>query len=184
MGKQLPGITDHLQAFIEAQPMFFVGTAAADGRVNVSPKGMDSLRVLGPNRVAWLNVTGSGNETAAHLRQTPRMTLMFCAFQGPPLILRLYGQAQMLQPGEAGWSEHLCLFPALPGARQIFVLDVDLVQTSCGMAVPLMTLDRQRDELNTWAARQTPDQLADYQQRKNRLSIDGFPTGIQSTVDT
>ncbi|MVN87378.1 pyridoxamine 5'-phosphate oxidase family protein [Deinococcus sp. HMF7620] len=178
MAKQLPAISDHLRAFIEAQPLFFVGTAAPDGRVNVSPKGLDSLRVLGPTQVVWLNVTGSGNETAAHLLQTPRMTLMFCAFQGPPLILRLYGQAQMLQPGDDGWDTLLALFPALPGTRQLFVLEVDLVQTSCGMAVPLMTIEGQREDLNRWAERQTPEDLTAYRERKNTLSIDGFPTGL------
>ncbi|MBZ9751035.1 pyridoxamine 5'-phosphate oxidase family protein [Deinococcus sp. HMF7604] len=178
MAKQLPAISDHLRAFIEAQPLFFVGTAAPDGRVNVSPKGLDSLRVLGPTQVVWLNVTGSGNETAAHLLQNPRMTLMFCAFQGPPLILRLYGQAQMLQPGDDGWDELLALFPALPGTRQLFVLEVDLVQTSCGMAVPLMTIEGQREDLNRWAERQTPEDLTAYRERKNTLSIDGFPTGL------
>ncbi|WP_353886152.1 pyridoxamine 5'-phosphate oxidase family protein [uncultured Deinococcus sp.] len=116
--------------------MYFVGMAAADGRVNLSPKGLDSLRVLGPGRVAWLNVTGSGNETAAHILQPPRMTLMFCAFEGPPLILRLYGQARMVQPDAPYRAQRADLFPALPGARQVFVLDLDFVQTSCGMAMP------------------------------------------------
>lgn len=184
MAKQLPGIRDHLRAFIEAQHLFFVGTAAPDGRVNVSPKGMDCLRVLGPNRVAWLNVTGSGNETAAHLRLSPRMTLMFCAVHGSPLILRLYGQARAVHAGEPGWDDWVALFPPLPGARQVFILDVDLVQTSCGMAVPLLEFTGDRDDLNAWAARQTPEQLSDYRQRKNQRSIDGFPTGLPGTVDT
>lgn len=139
---------------------------------------MDSLRVLGSNRVAWLNVTGSGNETAAHLLQLPRMTLMFCAFEGPPLILRLYGLARMVQPGDADWGELYGLFPALPGARQVFVLDVDLVQTSCGMGVPLMDFRADREELNEAHRRRSPEQLADYQRRKNLLSIDGLPTGL------
>ncbi|MBZ9712657.1 pyridoxamine 5'-phosphate oxidase family protein [Deinococcus multiflagellatus] len=178
LGQQLPGTTAHLRAFIEAQPLFFVGTAAPDGRVNVSPKGLDSLRVLGPNRVVWLSVTGSGNETAAHLLQHPRMTLMFCAFEGPPLILRLYGRATMRQPGDEGWAGHLALFPALPGTRQLFVLDVDLVQTSCGMAVPLMTFEAPREDLNRWAERQGDEELHAYRARKNRLSLDGYPTGL------
>ena len=184
MAKQLPGISDHLRAFIEAQHLFFVGTAAPDGRVNVSPKGLDSLRVLGPNRVAWLNVTGSGNETAAHLRLSPRMTLMFCALQGPPLILRLYGQARAVHSADPDWADWITLFAPLPGARQVFVMDVDLVQTSCGMAVPLMEFAQDREDLNTWASGQGPAGLREYQARKNAVSIDGFPTGLPGTVDT
>ena len=184
MAKQLPAISDHLRGFIEQQHLFFVGTAAPDGRVNVSPKGMDSLRVLGPNRVAWLNVTGSGNETAAHLLQLPRMTLMFCSFQGAPLILRLYGQARMIQPPDADWMEFSALFPALPGARQVFVLKVDLVQTSCGMAVPLMDFQGDRDDLNGWARKQTEEELDAYRQQKNAHSLDSFPTGLPAAVDT
>ena len=182
MAKQMEQISPSLQTFIERQPLFFVGTAAPDGRVNVSPKGMDSLRVLGPNEVAWLNVTGSGNETAAHLLQSPRMTLMFCAFEGAPMILRLYGQATMTQPEDADWAVLAALFPSLPGARQIFRLRVDLVQTSCGMAVPLMDHRADRDDLNVWAAKKSPENMAAYQRQKNSLSIDGFPTGLPGTL--
>ncbi|WP_407570028.1 pyridoxamine 5'-phosphate oxidase family protein [Deinococcus altitudinis] len=180
MAKQFEALSPHLQAFIEAQPMFFVATAAPEGRVNVSPKGLDSLRVLGPTSVAWLNVTGSGNETAAHLLQSPRMTLMFCAFQGPPMILRLYGTARMVQPGDAGWAEAAGLFPPLPGARQVYVLEIGLVQTSCGMAVPLMDVQAERTALNEHNSRKTPAELAAYQQLKNAQSLDGFPTGLPS----
>ncbi|GMA16972.1 pyridoxamine 5'-phosphate oxidase family protein [Deinococcus metallilatus] len=178
MAKRMDSLSPVLQAFIERQHVFFVATAAPEGRVNVSPKGMDSLRVLTPGRVAWLGVTGSGNETAAHLLQHPRMTLMFCAFEGPPLILRLYGQARMVQPGDPEWEEWLGLFPPLPAARQVYVLDVDLVQTSCGMAVPLMAYEQDREDLNNLHRRLTPQEMEDYRQRKNRLSIDGFPTGL------
>lgn len=178
MAKRLESISPQLQTFIQAQPVYFVGTAAPDGHVNVSPKGLDSLRVLSPTRVAWLNVTGSGNETAAHLLRSPRMTLMFCAFQGPPLILRLYGTAQMVQPGDPGWPEAEALFPPLPGARQVYVLDVDLVQTSCGMAVPRMETVAQRDDLNDWAAAKSAQELSEYQQQKNRVSLDGWATGL------
>ncbi|THF85944.1 pyridoxamine 5'-phosphate oxidase family protein [Deinococcus sp. KSM4-11] len=184
MAKQLPAISDHLRAFIEAQHLYFVATAAQDGRVNVSPKGMDSLRVLGQNRVAWLNVTGSGNETAAHLLQLPRMTLMFCALEGPPLILRLYGTARMVQPVDAEWGDLTALFPPLPGARQVYVLEVDLVQTSCGMAVPLMEYQGDRNDLNGWALQKTPTGLDDYRQQKNICSIDGFPTGLPAEPAT
>ena len=178
MAKRLSEITPHLQVFIEQQPVFFVGTAAPAGRVNLSPKGMDSLRVLGPRRVAWLNVTGSGNETAAHLKQSPRMTLMFCAFAGAPLILRLYGEASMVQPGDSEWDEASGLFPALPGARQVFFLEIELVQTSCGMAVPLMDFQSERGELSDWARAKSPEALQAYQQDKNALSVDGFETGL------
>ncbi|WP_221089538.1 pyridoxamine 5'-phosphate oxidase family protein [Deinococcus aquaedulcis] len=184
MAKQLPALSAHLQAFVEAQRIFFAGTAAPEGRVNLSPKGMDSLRVLTPTRVAWLNVTGSGNETAAHLQRSPRMTLMFCAFEGPPLILRLYGQAHMIQPADPEWPGLLSLFPDLPGARQIYVLDIDLVQTSCGMAVPTFSYQAERDELNALHRRMGPEEIRSYWLRRNTHSIDGFPTGIQTTVDT
>ena len=178
MGKRLPALSPVLQQFIAAQSMYFVATAASGGHVNVSPKGLDSLRVLSPGRVAWLNVTGSGNETAAHLLQSPRMTLMFCAFQGPPMILRLYGTARMVQPGDTDWNELSVLFPPLPGARQVYVLDIDLVQTSCGMAVPLMDVVAQRDDLNTWTLSKTPEALNEYRATKNTLSLDGYATGL------
>lgn len=183
MAKQLPAISDQWRAFLE-QHLFFVDTAAPDGRVNVSPKEMNRLRVLGPNRAAWLNATGSGNETAAHLLQLPRMTLMFCAFQGAPLILRLYGQARMIQPPEDDWAEFCALFPALPGVRQVCVLEVDLVQTSCVMAVPLMDFQQDRDDLNAWAERQTPEDLDACRQHMNVHSLNGFSTGLPATVDT
>ncbi len=180
MAKQLEHITPVLHAFIERQHLFFVGTAGAEGRVNVSPKGMDSLRILSPNRIAWLNVTGSGNESAAHVLENGRMTLMFCALEGPPLILRLYGQAQVIYPRDPQWKGLLEQFPTLPGTRQIFVLEVDLVQTSCGMAVPQMDFASDRSELNAHNAKQTLDELNAYWERKNTLSIDGKPTGIEA----
>ncbi len=178
MAKQLESISKHLQDFIEKQQMFFVGTAATDGRVNVSPKGLDSLRILNPNRVIWLNSTGSGNESAAHILENPRMTMMFCAFEGAPLILRLFGKARAVHPRDSEWSKLYAKFNPISGARQIFVLEVDLVQTSCGMAVPLFDFNAQRTELmDYWEAR-TPEQLQAYQLEKNQKSIDGFPTKI------
>ena len=178
MAKQLPEISPVLNEFIGKQKMFFVGTAASDGRVNVSPKGMNTLRVLGPKRVIWLNSTGSGNETAAHLLENGRMTLMFCAVEGPPLILRLYGQARAVHPRDAEWSELYAHFEPIPGARQVFVLDVDLVQTSCGMAVPFMDYRAERESLNEHWAKRTPEQIESYWQEKNTRSIDGKPTRI------
>ena len=178
MGKQFSEITERHREFIERQPMFFVATAARDGRVNVSPKGLDSMRVLGPHRVVWLNGTGSGNETAAHLLDTNRMTIMFCSFVREPLILRLYGSARTVQPGDADWTELTAYFPRLPGARQVYDVEVDLVQTSCGYGVPLMETVGQRDLMDSWATKKGPDGLAAYWAEKNTRSLDGRPTGL------
>ena len=180
MAKQYNQITDQLQHFIEQQKVFFVGTAATTGRVNVSPKGMDSFRVLDPNRVVWLSVTGSGNETAAHITETNRMTVMFCAFENKPMILRLYGSAQAIYPRDEAWDELIGHFPELPGTRQLFDLSVDLVQTSCGMAVPLYEYQGDRNELNQWANKKGPEQIEAYQRQKNQVSIDGLPTHLFS----
>lgn len=175
-GKQLSG---SFIKFIERQPMFFVATAAPDGRVNVSPKGMDTLRVLGPNRIVWLSVSGSGNETAAHLREANRMTLMFCAFDGDALIVRTYGNARTLYPRDAGWDELVQLFPVMAGSRQIFDMTIDLVQTSCGTGVPVMTCQGQRgpEELLPFYEEMGPDGVERYWARKNAVSIDGKITG-------
>ena len=173
-------ITDRLRDFIEQQHMFFVGTAARDGRVNVSPKGMDTFRVLGPNRVVWLNLTGSGNETAAHLLDTNRMTLMFCSFDRKPLILRLYGTATEVQPDEDDWADLSAHLPDLPGARQIFDVAIESVQTSCGYAVPRMTFDEERELLSTWANKKGPEGVTAYHHEKNVVSIDGLPTGMRT----
>ncbi|HBY24676.1 MAG TPA: pyridoxamine 5'-phosphate oxidase, partial [Propionibacteriaceae bacterium] len=144
MGKLYDSVTPELVEFIARQHMFFVATADASGRVNVSPKGLDSFRVLGPNRVAWLNGTGSGNETAAHLAMVNRMTIMMCAFEGKPWILRLYGTARTIQPGDPDWEELLDLFVPFPGARQVFDMTVDSAQTSCGFGVPFYDYVGQR----------------------------------------
>ncbi|MBT9392725.1 pyridoxamine 5'-phosphate oxidase family protein [Hymenobacter sp. NST-14] len=178
MGKHYSTITPEIQTFIEQQHLFFVGTAAADGRVNISPKGQDTLRVLDANRVAWLNLTGSGNETAAHLLEVNRITLMWCAFEGKPNILRLYGTATVYHPRDAEWAELLPLFPPLPGARQILVVTVDLVQTSCGMAVPFFEYQQERNELNHAMDKRGPEQVAQYWYTRNTRSLDGKPTGI------
>lgn len=178
MARQYDAVTDGLQQFIERQHIFFVATAAADGRVNLSPKGLDSLRVLGPNRVAWLNVTGSGNETAAHVRENPRMTLMFASFEAEPMILRLYGTARVVHRNAPDWPTLLARFKPLPGARQIFDLAVDLVQTSCGMAVPRFDYLGDRDALNDWAQKRGEAGIRQYWADKNQVSIDGKPTRI------
>jgi hypothetical protein len=182
MGKRYPDISDRLRSFIETQKIFFVATAAPDGRVNLSPKGMDSLRVLSPNRVAWLSVTGSGNETAAHLLESDRMTIMFCAFEGRPDIVRLHGHARTHHPGDDGWNELSSRFPELPGARNIFDLEVDLVQSSCGMAVPYYDYVGERDDLNRWAENKGQARLTAYWDEKNRVSLDGRPTGLPDAM--
>lgn len=178
MGQQYQEISDKTRQFIEQQKIFFVGTATADSRVNVSPKGMDSLRVLGPNRVLWLNVTGSGNETAAHVQQDPRMTIMFAAFCGNPNILRLYGKARAVHKNDPDWVELADHFKLIPGARQIFDLNVDLVQNSCGMAVPYFEYVEERNQLRDWAVKQGDLGLENYWRKKNQASIDGAATGI------
>jgi hypothetical protein len=186
MGKQFAALSAQQIEFIACQKMFFVGTATADSRVNVSPKGMDSLRVLDAQRVIWLNVTGSGNETAAHVERNPRMTIMFCAFEGEPLILRLYGQARAIHHGDAEWPALLAHFEPLPGARQIFDLAIDLVQTSCGMAVPYYNYDEDRQLLRKWAEKKGEPGLREYWREKNQTSIDGLPTHIveKNTAET
>jgi len=178
MAKSFPALNEQQQQFIAEQHVFFVGTATADSRVNVSPKGMDTLRVLGPDRVIWLNLTGSGNESAAHVQVDSRMTLMFCAFSGNALILRVYGRASVVHPDDAEWQELSRHFPAHPGARQVFDLAVELVQSSCGHAVPLMNFERDRDQLAAWAAAKGEDGIRQYWHERNQQSIDGIPTHI------
>ncbi|MDQ2078407.1 pyridoxamine 5'-phosphate oxidase family protein [Marinimicrobium sp. ABcell2] len=164
--------------FINAQHLYFVGTAGAEGRVNVSPKGMDSLRVLSPNRLIWLNMTGSGNETAAHVLENSRMTVMFCSFDKQPLILRAYGQAKVVYPRHAAWNELVEKFPSYTGARQIFELSIDLVQTSCGFAVPFYEYKGERETLNNWADNRGREGVKEYWEKKNLVSLDGKSTGI------
>ena len=179
MAEQFDALDEELTRFIESQRIFFTGTAAPDGRVNVSPKGMDSLRVVGPNELLWLNLTGSGNETAAHLRAANRVTMMWCAFEGPPRILRVYGRATTVHPrDEAGWQACADLLPAPVGARQYFRVAIDLVQTSCGYAVPLFDYVEDRQVLDMWAQKRGPDGIQTYWQERNQTSLDGLATGI------
>jgi Pyridoxamine 5'-phosphate oxidase len=178
MAKQFDSISDNIKGFIEAQKVFFVSTAMADGRINLSPKGMDSFRVLSPNRIVWLNLTGSGNETAAHLLKNNRMTIMFCAFEGKPLILRLYGTAKTFHERDAEFAELLTNFPSIAGSRQIIDMQVETVQTSCGYAVPLMDFKAERTILTDWAETKGDDGIKDYWAEKNVKSIDGDDTGI------
>ena len=180
MGQQFTALNTTHKKFIAAQKMFFVATATDSSKVNVSPKGMDSLVVLDSNRVAWLNVTGSGNETAAHIQTHPRMTLMFCAFEGAPMILRLYGQARAIHNGEPEWQDFSSHFDDFPGARQIFELQIEMVQTSCGMSVPLYDYQGDRDALNKWAEAKGDSGIQQYWQERNEVSLDGIPTHIVS----
>ena len=182
MAKQFTQIDDAHHTFIEAQHMFFCGTAAADGRVNLSPKGMDSLRVIGPNRLLWLNVTGSGNETAGHLIENPRMTLMWCSFTTRPQILRTYGTARTIHEGDGDWDEMTALFPAHRSARQVFEQTIDMVQTSCGYAVPFMEYQGERDTMPKWVASRSYAELRTYWAERNAKTIDGKPTDIPGSL--
>jgi hypothetical protein len=182
MAKQFNGFEADHQAFVEAQPIFFVASTAPQARINLSPKGMDSLRILGPNRLIWLNLTGSGNETAAHLALDDRMTVMWCSFGLRPLILRAYGSARTLHRSDADWTTLAAHFPDQPGARQIYEMTVDLVQTSCGYAVPQMEMKAERPTLRTWAEGKGDAGLKDYWDTRNRQSMDGLPTGIEANL--
>lgn len=178
MAKILTEISSELEEFITQQKVFFVGTAANEGRVNISPKGMDTFRVLGPNKIVWLNLTGSGNETAAHIIKNNRMTILFCAFEGKPLILRLYGTANIFHKQDEAYHEYIHLFPKTPGSRQIIEMHVSTIQTSCGYAVPFMDFKEERTQLKSWSEKQGEERLENYRKEKNMLSIDGFETRI------
>lgn len=169
-------LDEKLIRFIANQKIYFTGTAGIDGRVNISPKGMDSLRVVSPIKILWLNLTGSGNETAAHVLDCNRMTLMFCAFEGKPMILRVYGKAEAIYPGAEKWEENIKLFPNLPGARQIFLMDIDMAMTSCGFGIPEFGFIKDRGQLVDWADNLGEDGLKKYRQKNNQESIDGKPT--------
>jgi len=178
MAKIYDALTDQLTGFINNQHIFFVGTAAESGTVNISPKGMDSLRILNPNKLIWLNLTGSGNETAAHLLLQNRMTIMFCSFEKKPMILRLYGKATTLHPRDEVFEDYSQILPKIAGSRQIFEMNIERVQTSCGYAVPFMDFKEERNQLASWAEKQGPDRLQAYWSEKNLKSIDGFKTEI------
>ena len=178
MAKMYETLTPELMAFIRKQKMFFVATAAPGARINLSPKGLDSLRVLDERTLAYLDLTGSSAETAAHLRVDPRMTMMFCSFSVDALLLRVYGQGTQVLPRDARWTELAPLFPEHPGARQIVILDIESVQTSCGAGVPMMGYAGERGTLTEWARKKGEGGIAEYQRQKNAVSIDGLPTGL------
>ncbi len=177
MGEIKDSITLKQQDFIKKQHMFFVATAPDEksGRINLSPKGLDSFRVLSDNTVAYLDITGSGNETAAHIAQNGRITFMFCSFEGAPNILRLYGHAKVLLPGSSEWDEIIDQFEPLPGARQIFLAHISGAQDSCGFGIPVYTHVEERAQLTTWANTMGPEKLEAYRAENNKLSIDGLP---------
>jgi len=177
MGKVYDSITDDLARWLGAQPVFFVATATThpDTHVNVSPRGLDTFRVLEPNRVAWLDLTGSGVETIAHLRADGRITLMFCAFVDPPQIIRLQGHGRVHEPGDPDFEELRLRFPDLPGERAIVDVAVRRVASSCGYGVPRMELLGPREQLLDSAERKGPEKMAEYRARRNAQSIDGLP---------
>lgn len=183
MAKFYDQISEEHQQFIEAQHMFFVASAplSAVGHVNLSPKGRDSLRILSPNRVAYLDLIGSGNETSAHLTENGRITFMFCAFEGAPRIMRLFGRGRTILPADTKWAELSARFPTYANARQIIVADIDMVQTSCGYGVPFMDYVGERDTMDRWAETKGEQGLIDYQCEKNVRSIDGLltPLGLE-----
>jgi hypothetical protein len=180
MGARTPHLTDALSAFIAKQKVFFVASAplSPDGHVNLSPKGLDAFRVLSPTRVAYLDLTGSGNETSAHVLENGRITLMFCAFEEPPLILRIYGTGRAVRPSDAAWTELASHFELLPGTRQILDVAIREVQTSCGHGVPLMAFQAHRTRIPAWATEKGEDAMEAYRAAKNRVSLDGLPTSI------
>lgn len=178
MGTRYDEITPPLQKFIERQHIVFTGTAARTGRVNVSPKGMDSLRILAPDRILWRNFTGSGNETAVHLEDSPRMTLMWCAFDGPPMIVRAYGTARAIHRTDPDWNWAEGQFTPDRALRQFFDMKVELVLKSCGYAVPRMDYTKDRDNLTKWSDAKTETQLNEYWATTNAASLDGVPSGL------
>jgi hypothetical protein len=181
VGKPSTTIDDSLERFLARQHVFFVATApdGRDGHINLSPKGIDTFRVLSPNRAAYLDLTGSGIETIAHLRQNGRITILFCSFEGAPKIVRLYGRGHVIEPGDAEWHELRELFPPIEGARAIIAVDVERVAESCGFGVPLYEYCGDRTQLVAMAELKGQHGLANYRAQNNRESIDGLP-GLRS----
>ncbi len=178
MGSRYESLRDDQVDFIKEQKIFFVGTAADDGTINVSPKGWDSLRVIDANRIVWRNITGSGNETAAHLAQNSRMTMMFCAFVGKPKILRLYGDAQAFHRRDDEFAELDSLFEPHKSSRQLVDFRFNLVQTSCGFGVPFFEYQEERKNMDKWLEPQSSEDIKSYWEKKNTVSLDGNPTYI------
>lgn len=182
MAKFFDEINEKLADFIRAQKIFFVATAADSGRVNLSPKGYDALRIIDSKRVVWMNLSGSGNETAAHLLASNRITMMFCSFEDPPLILRLYGSAKAVHPRDQQWAPLCEHFADFPGARQLFDVHVDSLQTSCGFGVPYFEFNGERSKLIDHFEAKGKEAVEQGWIEKNAKSIDGLATGIESTT--
>ena len=180
MAKFFDALSDDLMEWINQQHVFFVASAPmkADGHVNLSPKGRDCFRVFGPNRVGYLDMTGSGNETSAHLLENGRITFMFCSFEAAPRILRLYGTGRVVLPSDAEWAELSPHFTQFTGTRQIMVADIHKVQTSCGYAVPFMDFVGERHTLEKYWANEGDDGICDYHDTKNQQSMDALPTHL------
>src|SRR3954447_19725188 len=175
MGRVHEALDDNLIEWIGQQHLFFVASAPRDGgHVNLSPKGHDTFRVIDPHTVAYLDLTGSGVETIAHLRENGRLTIMFCAFEGPPRILRLYGRGESVQPGAADFDDLAAAYPDLPGVRSVIRLSIERISSSCGYSVPFMAYDGERETLLDWAERKGPEGLDEYHAEKNATSIDGL----------
>jgi hypothetical protein len=177
LGKNCLEIDESIGQFITSQPLFFVASAPLDarGHVNLSPKGLDTFRILGPRQVCYLDFNGSGVETIAHLKENGRIVLMFCAFQGPPNIVRIYGRGKAVEPDHTEFQSLLETFPLHESVRSIIVVEVERVTDSCGYGVPLLRYEGERPQLSAWARKQGPEGLKAYRQRKNRQSIDGLP---------
>jgi hypothetical protein len=178
MGKFYSRLTQELQDFIKEQKIFFTATAPIEGRINLSPKGMDTFRCIDSKTVAYLDLIGSGNETSAHLEENGRMTVMFCSFAEQPLILRLYGKGRVIRPRDRDWETFYELFPSFPGERQIIVMEIESAQTSCGYGVPIYDFREERAALLNWAKRKGEKRIQKYWQTKNQQSIDGLPTKL------
>jgi hypothetical protein len=170
----IPDLSD----FIRRQHLFFTASAASSGRINLSPKGMNTFRILSDDTVAYLDLTGSGNETAAHILHDGRLTIMFCSFDEKPMILRLYGHGRIIRPRDAAWTDLIGKFEPFPGQRQIIVLKIESLQTSCGFAVPRYELLEERQTLVEWSAKKGDQGIRDYWTEKNQTSIDGLETGL------
>ncbi|MFA9559457.1 pyridoxamine 5'-phosphate oxidase family protein [Evansella sp. AB-rgal1] len=184
MGTVYSSILPDHEEFIRKQRIFFVGSAplSEDGNVNISPKGHDVFRILSANEVAYLDLTGSGNETSAHINENGRITFMFLAFEGPPMILRLYGSGNVVLPSSPEWDDLVQHFDILPGARQIIQAKIETVKTSCGFSVPFFSYDGERDTLQQWASNKSEHELEEYRKKKNSISMDGIVTPIGEGV--
>ncbi|BCU81819.1 pyridoxamine 5'-phosphate oxidase [Polycladomyces abyssicola] len=180
MGMLFSALLPEHEAFIKKQRIFFVGSAplSEEGHINISPKGYDVLRIFSPTEVGYLDLTGSGNETSAHLKENGRITLMFVSFEGPPMILRLYGRGRVILPDSSEWNQLIHHFDLLPGARQIMYVNVQEVKTSCGYSVPVFSYSGERETLRRWASQKGEKGLQSYHQEKNSMSMDGIVTPL------